>query len=54
MLAGSDSPAMLALYTVTGSALVVLAVSRYVARTPADRRRDADLSHRLRREEAAR
>ena len=35
--AGSDSHLLLALYLVTGSALVVLALSRYAARTPADR-----------------
>jgi hypothetical protein len=36
VLAGSDTPALLALYLVTGGLVVALAVSRYVARTPAD------------------
>ncbi len=37
LLAGSDSPALLALYVATGLAVAALAVSRYAARTPADR-----------------
>lgn len=35
--AGSDTPALFVLYVGTAAALVALAVSRYVARTPADR-----------------
>ena len=37
LLSGSDSPALLAIYLGTGFGLVVLAISRYAARTPADR-----------------
>ena len=37
---GSDSRPLLALYVATGAAIAVLAVSRYAARTPADRRGD--------------
>jgi hypothetical protein len=36
LLAGSDTLALLALYVLTGGALLVLAVSRYVATTPRD------------------
>lgn len=34
--AGSDTPALLTMYVVTGGLIVALAVSRYVSRTPAD------------------
>jgi hypothetical protein len=37
VLAGSDTPALLAMYIVTGAAVVGLAASRYVARTPPER-----------------
>ena len=37
VLAGSDSKALLALYLATGLLTVVLALTRYAARTPADR-----------------
>ena len=37
VLAGSDTRLLLPLYLATGGALVVLALSRYAARTPADR-----------------
>ena len=36
LLAGSDTRPLMALYVVTGGAIVVLAMSRYVARTPGD------------------
>ena len=36
LLAGSDTRPLLGLYLVTGGAVLVLAISRYVARTPAD------------------
>jgi hypothetical protein len=36
VLAGSDTPALLTLYIVTGALVLALAVSRYVARTTAD------------------
>lgn len=36
-LSGSDTPALRLLYLLTGAGLVVLALSRYAARTPADR-----------------
>ena len=36
VLAGSDTPALLVLYLATGAAVLLLAVSRYVARTTAD------------------
>jgi predicted ferric reductase len=37
VLAGSDTRLLLGLYLVTGAAVAVLALSRYAARTPADR-----------------
>jgi hypothetical protein len=37
VLAGSDTRLLLILYVTTGGVLVVLALSRYAARTPADR-----------------
>jgi hypothetical protein len=37
VLAGSDTPALLALYAGSGGLAVVLALSRYAARTPTDR-----------------
>ncbi len=37
VLAGSDSAPLLALYLVSGGAVALLALSRYAARTPADR-----------------
>ena len=37
VLAGSDTKLLLPLYLGTGGAVVVLALSRYAARTPADR-----------------
>lgn len=37
VLAGIDTPALLWLYLLTGAGVVALAVSRYTARTPADR-----------------
>lgn len=36
LLAGSDTRPLLAVYLVTGGAVLLLALSRYVARTPAD------------------
>lgn len=38
MLAGGDTPALLAMYVTTGAAVVAVAVTRYAARTPADLR----------------
>lgn len=38
--AGSDTPALLTTYLVTGAGVVALAVSRYTARTPADEATD--------------
>ena len=37
VLSGSDTPLLMGLYVVTGAATLVLALSRYVAKTPADR-----------------
>ncbi len=37
VLGGGDTPALLALYLSTGALLVLVAVSRYAARTPSDR-----------------
>ena len=37
VLAGSDTPALLALYLGTGGLVLVLAITRYAARTTADR-----------------
>lgn len=37
VMSGSDTPMLMALYLVTGGATLVLAVSRYAARTPSDR-----------------
>jgi len=37
VLAGSDTIALLAMYVITGGAVLALGVSRYVATTPADR-----------------
>ncbi len=42
VLAGSDSVALRALYLGTALAVLVLGVSRYVARTPADRKAELD------------
>jgi predicted ferric reductase len=39
--AGGDTPVLLAMYLTTGAAVIVVAVSRYVAKTPADVRHDA-------------
>lgn len=36
VLAGSDSPALLALYVISGALVAALAISRYVTRTPSD------------------
>ena len=38
VLAGGDTPALLWLYLGSGALVVALAVTRYVARTPADQR----------------
>ena len=38
--AGSDGPLLRPMYLLTGAAVIALAVSRYVARTPADRRQE--------------
>ena len=37
VLAGSDTPALLAMYVISGMAVVGLALSRYVSRAPAER-----------------
>ena len=37
VLAGSDTPALLVMYVVTGAAVIGVAASRYLARTPAER-----------------
>jgi hypothetical protein len=37
VLAGSDTPALLVMYVVTGAAVMGVAASRYLARTPAER-----------------
>ncbi len=44
-LAGSDTPAMVPFYLATGGSLLVLAVSRYAARTPADELEDMLREH---------